>query len=122
VLAATSVAAAFGVRHPLAAALLVVPALELASVVSLAPANLGIAGGAAALAFHAHGTPTATALAAGFALHAIESGTVLAIGAASAASLVRYSPAITARSARRTLAGRGANERLAATDCPAPTA
>ena len=44
-------------RHPLAAALLVVPALELAGVVPLMPANVGIAGGAAAVAFHAGGMP-----------------------------------------------------------------
>lgn len=122
VLAATWIAAAFGVADPLAAALIVVPTLELAGVVSLAPANLGIAGGAAALAFHAHGATTGTAVAAGFALHAVETGTALAIGVASAVSLVRYSPPMTFRSMVRTLAGRGANERSVANDCPVPTA
>ncbi|MES1248537.1 MAG: hypothetical protein ABUS54_12785 [Actinomycetota bacterium] len=103
VLAAMSIALAFGVGHPLASAMLVVPALELAGVVSIAPANLGIAGGAAALAFHAHGASTSTAVAAGFALHAIETGTALAVGAASAVSLVRCNPALTFRSAWRSL-------------------
>lgn len=122
VLAATAVALAFGVHDPVAAALLVVPALELAGVVSITPANIGLAGGAAAFAFHAHGASAATALAAGFALHAIETGTALAVGVASAVSLARYSPEITFRSAWRTFAGRGAKERLVANDCPAPTA
>ena len=90
VVAAASVAAAFGVGHPFAAALLVVPALELAGVISIAPANLGIAGGAAAFAFHAHGAPIGVAVAAGFALHAVETGTALAVGAASAVSLFRF--------------------------------
>jgi uncharacterized membrane protein YbhN (UPF0104 family) len=106
VLAATAIALAFGVGHPVAAALLVVPALELAGVIAIAPANLGIAGGAAALAFHAHGASPGTALAAGFALHAVETGTALAVGAASAVSLVRYSPAATFRSAWRTMRSR----------------
>jgi Lysylphosphatidylglycerol synthase TM region len=87
VLAAAAIGIAFGIRSPLAAALIVVPALELAGVVSLAPANLGIAGGAAALAFHTHGASTTTAVAAGFALHAVETGTALAVGTAGAVAL-----------------------------------
>jgi hypothetical protein len=95
VLAAAAVAASFGITHPLAAALVVVPALEVAGVVALAPANLGLAGGAAALAFHLNGTPAATAVAAGFALHAVETGTALAAGIASAVvlGLARSGPA-----------------------------
>jgi uncharacterized membrane protein YbhN (UPF0104 family) len=77
------------VQHPLAAALLVVPALELAGVVPLMPANAGIAGGAAAVAFHAGGMPMHAALAAGFIVHAVETGTALAIGSASAVTLLR---------------------------------
>jgi hypothetical protein len=122
VVAAASIAAAFGMPHPFAAAVLVVPALELAGVISVAPANLGIAGGAAALAFHAHVAATSTAVAAGFALHAVETGTALAIGLASAVSLFRYRPAMILRSARLTFAGRGANDSSLANDCPAPTA
>jgi len=89
VLAAAAVAEAFAVPHPVATAALVVPALELAGIVPLTPANLGIAGGAAALIFHTAGAPTATALTAGLTLHAIETVTALAVGAASALSLAR---------------------------------
>jgi hypothetical protein len=81
--------AALGVRHPLVAALLVVPALELAGVVPLMPANAGIAGGAAAIAFHAGGVPMHAALAAGFVVHAVETGVALAVGSASAVALLR---------------------------------
>jgi len=87
--AATLAGAALGVPHPLTAALLVVPALELAGVVPLTPANVGVAGGAAALAFHAHGVPLRAALAAGFALHAVETVTGIAVGVTGAAAVLR---------------------------------
>ena len=87
--AATLAAAALGVPRPLTAALLVVPALELAGIVPLTPANIGVAGGAAALAFHAHGVPLHAALAAGLALHAVETVTGLAFGALGAAAVLR---------------------------------
>lgn len=91
---------ALGVSHPLTAALLVVPALELAGIVPLTPANVGIAGGAAALAFHAHGLPMHAALAAGLALHGIETGVGLLVGVLCTAALlrrriVRSAPAVT---------------------------
>ena len=122
VVAAAAVAEAFGIAHPLAAAFLVVPALELAGVVPLTPANIGVAGGAAALAFHAHGADMKTALAAGLTLHTVETVTSVAIGAASAVRLVGYRPAMTFWSAFRTLCGSGANESCAANDCPSPIA
>lgn len=85
--AATGVA--LGVPHPLAAALLVVPAMELAGVVPLLPANAGVAGGAAAMAFHAQGMSMHSAVAAGFIVHAAETATAVAIGGTSAIVLLR---------------------------------
>jgi hypothetical protein len=82
-------ASAFGVPHPLVAALLVVPALELAGVIPLTPANVGVAGGAAALAFHTQGMPMRDALAAGMALHAVETAAGIVVGAGSAVALFR---------------------------------
>ena len=70
--AASLAGGALGVPHPVAAALLVVPALELAGIVPLTPANVGVAGGAAAFAFHANGLAAGEAVAAGFALHGVE--------------------------------------------------
>jgi hypothetical protein len=63
--------------------------MELAGVVPLMPANAGLAGGAAAVAFHAEGAPMHAALAAGFILHAVETGTAVTIGGASAIALLR---------------------------------
>jgi hypothetical protein len=80
---------ALGVAHPLTTALLVVPALEIAGIVPLTPANIGVAGSAAAMALHAHGTPLHTALAAGFALHGVETCAGAAFGAASTLALAR---------------------------------
>ncbi len=85
--AAALTGAALGVPHPLAAALLVVPALELAGVVSVLPANAGLAGGAAAFAFHVGGLPAREALAAGFVLHGVETATGLLVGSVCAGAL-----------------------------------
>jgi Lysylphosphatidylglycerol synthase TM region len=89
VVGVTLAGAALGIPHPLGAALLVVPALELAGVIPLTPANVGIAGGAAAVAFHAQGVPMHTALAAGLGVHAVETVAALAVGGTSAVALVR---------------------------------
>ena len=85
----TLAGSALGIPHPLAAALLVVPALELAGVVPLTPANVGIAGGAAAVAFHAQGVPMHAALAAGLGVHAVETVAAVVVGGTSALSLAR---------------------------------
>jgi uncharacterized membrane protein YbhN (UPF0104 family) len=92
VAAATAIAAACGIQHPVAAALLVVPALELAGIFPVTPANAGVAGGAAALAFHAGGVPLDAALRAGFVLHAVETGAGIVVGACGGARLLRRSP------------------------------
>lgn len=88
---------ALGVHHPIAAALLVVPALELSGVVPTTPGGIGIAGGAAALAFHAGGASVHEALAAGLLLHATETATGILVGGASAALLWRGARGTTPR-------------------------
>src|SRR5579862_5852803 len=88
----TLVGVSLGVPHALAAALLVVPALELAGVVSVTPANIGVAEGAGALAFHADGLAMGHALAAGLILHAVETGAGITFGCAGAGLLLRRSP------------------------------
>jgi hypothetical protein len=107
---ATLVCGALGVPHPLSAALLVVPALELAGTVPLTPANIGVAEGAAALAFHAHGLPMGRALAAGLALHAVETAAGIAFGGAGAGLLLRG----TLTTGRLVLPGRRAPRRAGA--------
>jgi uncharacterized membrane protein YbhN (UPF0104 family) len=90
VLAAAAVAAALGIHGPVAAALEVVPALELTGLVPLTPGNVGITSGAVAVVFHAHGTSFAAALAGGIAFHAVETAVGIAFGLGSLAWLAPY--------------------------------
>ena len=70
--AAAASASALGVSKPLVAAAIIVPALEVSSLVPLTPGNFGVTSGVVALALHAQGVDTATALAVGIGFHAIE--------------------------------------------------
>ena len=93
--AATAVAAALGIHHPLAAAVVIVPALEVAGLVPLTPGNIGITSGAIALAFQSQGVSFTNGLAAGIAFHAVETAVGLMFGIASVVWLAPYrSPAI----------------------------
>lgn len=95
VLAAAAVAASLGVGDPLAAALLIVPALELAGLLPLTPGNLGITSGAVAVALRARGIDLTTALSTGIAFHAVETIAGVAFGLAGGLLLVGYpSPAV----------------------------
>jgi uncharacterized membrane protein YbhN (UPF0104 family) len=89
--AATAVAAALGIRHPLAAAVVVILALDVAGLMPVTPGNIGLAQGAIAIALHAQGTPTSNALAAGIAFHAIETAVGLMFGIASLVWMAPYS-------------------------------
>jgi uncharacterized membrane protein YbhN (UPF0104 family) len=83
--AATAVAAAaLGVSSPLLAALMVVPAMELAGLLPLTPGNLGVADGAAAVALHATGVQLSQAIAIAIALHGVETLASIAFGGWSA--------------------------------------
>jgi uncharacterized membrane protein YbhN (UPF0104 family) len=97
--AATAIAAAFGIEQPLLAALLVVPALDLAGILPLTPGNVGIASAAVAFALHAHGAAADVALSAGIAFSAVETVTSLTFGLGSALYLAGGVPGI-----RRSLA------------------
>jgi uncharacterized membrane protein YbhN (UPF0104 family) len=93
VLAVAAVAAALGVRAPIAAALVIVPALAVAAFASLTPAGIGITSGAVAFVLHARGVDVTTALAAGIALNAVETAAGLTLGIASGLLLAFPSPA-----------------------------
>jgi uncharacterized membrane protein YbhN (UPF0104 family) len=93
VLAVAAVAAALGVRAPIAASLVIVPALAVAAFASLTPAGIGVTSGAVALVLHARGVDGATALAAGIALNAVETAVGLMLGIASGLLLAFPSPA-----------------------------
>jgi uncharacterized membrane protein YbhN (UPF0104 family) len=83
VLAATGIAAAFGVDRPLAAAVLIIPALDLAGILPLTPGNVGVSSAAVAFALAAHGVGRDVAVSAGLALGAVETLTTLALGSTS---------------------------------------
>ena len=83
VAAAAGIAAAFGVDNPLAAAVLIIPALDLAGILPLTPGNVGVASAAVAFALSAHGVGSNVAVSAGIALGAVETLTTLALGSGS---------------------------------------
>jgi uncharacterized membrane protein YbhN (UPF0104 family) len=81
--AAAAIAAAFGIERPLAAALLIIPALDLAGLLPLTPGNVGVSSAAVAFALAAHGAPSNLAVSAGIAFGAVETLTTLGMGAGS---------------------------------------
>ena len=100
--AATSVAAALGVRSPFVAAVLVVPALDLSGTMPLTPGNVGFTSGAVAMALRAQGVGMTTALTTGIAFHAVETCAGVVFGLASALFLAPFPSAVARR--RTTLA------------------
>jgi len=87
VAAAAAAAAALGVARPIAAAVIIVPALELSSLFPLTPGNLGVTSGVVALALRAQGVDTTTALAVGIGFHAVETVVGISFGVAGAIRL-----------------------------------
>jgi uncharacterized membrane protein YbhN (UPF0104 family) len=87
VAAATAVVAAMGIDHPVRAALILVPAVELAAVLPITPGNVGLASAAVALALGSQGVEPKTALSAGIAFGAVELLTGMAVGVVGALSL-----------------------------------
>jgi uncharacterized membrane protein YbhN (UPF0104 family) len=81
---ATASAAALGVEKPLHAALLIVPALDLAGLFPITPGNVGLTSGAVAIALQGVGVDLTTAIAVGIALHAVETVAGISFGLAGA--------------------------------------
>jgi uncharacterized membrane protein YbhN (UPF0104 family) len=90
VLGVAAIASALGVGSPFMAAVIIVPALDLAGVLPLTPGNLGIASGTTAVALQSRGIGMTQALTAGIALHAIETAASIVIGGAGALYLARF--------------------------------
>jgi glycosyltransferase 2 family protein len=103
--AAASIAAALGIRTPLLAALLVVPALDLSGAMPLTPGNVGLTSGAVAMALRAHGVGLTTALTTGIAFHAVETVAGIVFGLASVLFLAPFS---STGARRRTMLAAGA--------------
>ena len=91
VAAAAAIAASLGVSSPLAAALIVIAALDIAASIPFTPGNVGITSTAVALALQSRGVGVTTALASGLALHAVETLVGVTFGALSVALLAKPS-------------------------------
>jgi uncharacterized membrane protein YbhN (UPF0104 family) len=92
--AAAAVAAALSVPHPLLAAVVIVPTLQLATILPLTPGSLGIATGAVALALETRGVGIAQALATGLAYHAAETIVGVSVGLAGTLAVVEVPPLV----------------------------
>jgi hypothetical protein len=79
-LAAATIASAFDVPSPLAAAVVMLPALALAGIVAITPGNIGIGSGAIAVALLMVGVDGGTAIAIGIAFQGVETGIGMAAG------------------------------------------
>jgi uncharacterized membrane protein YbhN (UPF0104 family) len=83
--ATVAVAAALGLPHPMLAALLILPALDVASAFPITPGSIGIGSGAVAVALAGRGIAMPQALGTGFAMQALE--TLVSISAGSLGAL-----------------------------------
>lgn len=81
-LAAALACAALGIHAAFAAAIIILPALDLAGLFPVTPGNVGVTSGAIAFALEAHHVAFRDGLAAGIAFHAVETGVGLLIGLA----------------------------------------
>jgi uncharacterized membrane protein YbhN (UPF0104 family) len=88
-LAAVAVARAFALPHPVLAALLILPALELTGVFPLTPGSFGIGSGAVAVALSSQGIGMTQALAVGLAIQTLETAVSLTAGSVGALYLTR---------------------------------
>src|SRR5262249_21614481 len=91
--AAIAVAASLGIPHPVLAALVILPALDVASVFPITPGGVGIGSGAVAVALAGRGIGMADALGAGTAIQALESAAPIAAGSLGILSLAQSRPA-----------------------------
>jgi uncharacterized membrane protein YbhN (UPF0104 family) len=87
--AVAALSAALGLPHPLLAALVICPALDLAGAVPLTPGNIGIASGAVAVALRSRGIGVTQALGVGIAIQALETLVSLSAGTAGALYFAR---------------------------------
>jgi uncharacterized membrane protein YbhN (UPF0104 family) len=79
-LAAAAICASLGISAAFAAAIIILPALDLAMLFPVTPGNVGLTSGAIAVALQAHGVSFDEGLAAGITFHAVETGVGLLFG------------------------------------------
>ena len=83
-----AIVSSLGVHHSLGAALLIIPALDVASLLPLTPGNVGLASGAVVVALQGSGTGSMTALTISLGLHAVEAVAAVVCGGVGALALV----------------------------------
>jgi uncharacterized membrane protein YbhN (UPF0104 family) len=93
--ATMAVAAALGLPHPVLAALLILPALDVASVFPLTPGSIGVGSGAVAVALAGRGIGMTQAFSVGFAIQALE--TIVSMAAGSSGALYLAWPSASVR-------------------------
>jgi uncharacterized membrane protein YbhN (UPF0104 family) len=92
VCATIAVAASLGLPHPVLAALLILPALDVASAVPITPGAIGVGSGAVAVALSGRGIGMPAALGTGIAMQALESVVAIAAGSAGVLYLAQSRP------------------------------
>jgi uncharacterized membrane protein YbhN (UPF0104 family) len=103
--ATTAAALALGLPHPLLAALLILPALDVASAFPLTPGSVGIGSGAVAVALASRGIGMTEALGVGFTIQALETLVSITAGTLGGAYLLQPSPAVRRWSLRTVTVG-----------------
>jgi uncharacterized membrane protein YbhN (UPF0104 family) len=96
---------AFGLPHPLLAALVILPALDLAGAVPLTPGSFGIGGGAVAVALASRGIGMSDALATGLAIQGVETMVSVTCGSLGLAYLMQPSERVTRAAIRVAVVG-----------------
>src|SRR5206468_2828316 len=86
--AVAAIISSLGVHHSLGAAMLIVPALDAASLVPLTPGNVGLASGAVIVALHGYGISAMSALTISLGLHAVEAVAGVLCGTVGALALL----------------------------------
>jgi uncharacterized membrane protein YbhN (UPF0104 family) len=85
-------AVALGLPHPFLAALVILPALDVAGAIPLTPGSIGVGSGAVAVALATRGIGMGEALGVGLALQAVETSVSIACGTCGLAYLFRPAP------------------------------
>jgi uncharacterized membrane protein YbhN (UPF0104 family) len=98
--ATIAVAAALGIPNPVLAALLILPALDVASAFPITPGSIGVGSGAVAVALASRGIGMNQALGVGFAIQALETLVSVTTGTAGALYLARPGEAVRRWTAR----------------------
>jgi uncharacterized membrane protein YbhN (UPF0104 family) len=92
--ATMAVAAALGVPHPVLAALIILPALDVASAFPITPGSIGVGSGAVAVALATRGIGMTQALGVGFAIQGLETLVSITAGTAGLLYLAPRGPAV----------------------------